>query len=169
MKLCIFAGTFNPIHKAHIKMAQIALDKYKFDKILFIPAYKPPHKLVDLAEHRYNMVKLAIKDYPKFEISDMEYKRKGKSYTYLTIQELYKNYEIDGKISFIIGKDAYERIDTWYEAEKLKNLTDFIVFDRVPDDISSSEIRQRIKNGMSITNFVTTEVGEYIERYGLYK
>ena len=169
MKLCIFAGTFNPIHKSHLKMAELALDKYKFDKILFIPAFNPPHKDTTLSEHRYNMVELAIKNHPKFEISDIEYQRKGKSYTYLTIQELYKKYDIEGKIHFIIGKDAIEKFDTWYEADKLKELIDFVVFDRAPEDISSSKIRQRIKENKPISDLVTKEVGEYIERNNLYK
>jgi nicotinate-nucleotide adenylyltransferase len=169
MKLCIFAGTFNPIHKAHLKMAQLALENYGFDKILFIPAYKPPHKDTDLSEHRYKMVEIAIANNPKFEISDIEYKREGKSYTYLTVLELYKKFKIDGKISFIIGKDAYDSFDTWYEAEKLKKLIDFVVFDRIPEDISSSEIRQRVKLGKSIKDFVAKDVGDYIERYNLYK
>jgi len=169
MKLCIFAGTFNPIHKSHLKMAQLALDNYEFDKILFIPAYNPPHKNTALSEDRYNMVKLAIQNYPKFEISDIEYKREGKSYTYLTVLELYKRYNIEGKISFIIGKDAYEKFDTWYEAEKLKKLIDFVVFDRTDGDISSSKVRERIKAGDTITDLVPKEVGDYIERHGLYK
>ena len=169
MKLCIFAGTFNPIHNAHLKMAQYACDKYGFDKILFIPAFNPPHKDTALSEHRYKMVELAVKNYPNFEISDIEYKRKGKSYTYLTILELYKKYDIEGKISFIIGKDAYENFDSWYEAEKLKNLIEFILFERAPEDISSTEIRQRIKENKSIINMVPKEVGDYIERHNLYK
>lgn len=169
MKLCIFAGTFNPIHKAHLKMAQLAYDSYEFDKIIFIPAYNPPHKDTALREDRYKMVELAIQKYPYFEISDIEYKRKGKSYTYLTILELYKKYNIDGKISFIIGKDAYEKFDSWYEADKLKKLIDFVVFDRCDKDISSSKIRQNIKTNKSIKEFVPEEVGDYIERHNLYK
>lgn len=150
-------------------MAQWALDKYNFDKILFIPAFNPPHKDTALSGDRYKMVELAIQNYPKFEISDIEYKREGKSYTYLTILELYKQYDIEGKISFIIGKDAYEKFDTWYEAEKLKNLIDFVLFDRVDEDISSSKVRNRIKEGKPITDLVTKEVGDYIEKHGLYK
>lgn len=169
MKLCIFAGTFNPIHRAHLKMAELALEEYGFDKILFIPAYNPPHKDVELSEHRYNMVKLAIQNNQKFEISDIEYQRKGKSYTYLTILELYKKYDIEGKISFIIGQDSIEKFDTWYEAEKLKNLIEFVPFERLPEDISSSEIRQRVKENKPIDDLVTKEVGDYIERHRLYK
>ena len=62
MTICIFPGTFNPIHEGHLKMAEFALEKFKFEKIIFIPAYIPPHKEIDssLSEHRYNMVKLAI-------------------------------------------------------------------------------------------------------------
>ena len=73
MNICIFPGTFNPIHHAHLMMANFALTRYKFDKIIFIPSYIPPHKNVNrnLADHRYEMVKLAIKQNPKFEISAM--------------------------------------------------------------------------------------------------
>lgn len=169
MKLCIFAGTFNPIHKAHLKMAQLALETYGFDKILFIPAYNPPHKNTTLCEHRYKMVELAIKNHPKFEISDIEYKREGKSYTYLTILELYEKYDIEDKISFIIGKDSIEKFDTWYEAEKLRNLIEFVPFDRLPEDISSSQIRERVKYNQPIDDLVTKGVGDYIERHNLYK
>lgn len=169
MKLCIFAGTFNPIHNAHLKMAQLAYENYGFDKILFIPAYNPPHKDTALSKDRYKMVELAIQKIPYFEISDIEYKRKGKSYTYLTILELYKKYDIEGKISFIIGKDAYEKFDSWYEAEKLKGLIDFVIFDRCDEDISSSKVRQRIKENKSIKELVPEEVGDYIERHNLYK
>ena len=73
MTICIFPGTFNPIHIAHIKMAQFALQKYEFEKIIFIPAYIPPHKQVNsnLAKHRYNMVKLVCDKNSKFEVSDI--------------------------------------------------------------------------------------------------
>ena len=115
------------------------------------------------------MVELAIKNCPKFEISDIEYKRKGKSYTFLTVTELYKKYDIDDKIYFIIGKDAYENFDSWYKADELKKLIKFVKFDRIPEDISSSKIRQNIKEQKNIDNLVTKEVGDYIERHNLYK
>lgn len=171
MNLCIFPGTFNPIHKAHLKMAQYTLDDYNFDKIIFIPSCNPPHKEYDitLSEHRLNMVKLAVQSNLKFEVSDIEFKLEGKSYTYLTVTELYKLYDVNGKLNMIIGKDAYEKIDTWYEAKKLKSLTNFIVYDRVDGDISSSEIRERIKNNKPVNDFITKEVGDYIEKYRLYK
>lgn len=193
MKLCIFSGTFNPIHNAHIKIAQYALSEYKFDKIIFIPAYKPPHKNYDtsMCLHRFNMVKLAIQNNPRFEISDIEYQNDRKSYSYLTALALYKQYNIDGKIHFIIGTDAFEKIESWYETQKLKKIIDFIVFIRENEnvnfdylkkegynfkfaqlpftDISSTDIRKRIVQGKKITGLVTKEVEDYIYRNGLYQ
>ena len=193
MKLCIFSGTFNPIHNAHLKMAEYVLSHYGFDKIIFIPAYKPPHKEYDtsMCIHRFNMVKLAIQDNPHFEISDIEYKNEGKSYSYLTALELYKKYNVDGKIRFIIGTDAFKQIENWYETDKFKKLVDFIVFVRENEtvnldwlkakdysfeiagmpftDISSTHIRERIAQGISINDLVTNNVEEYIYKNGLYQ
>ncbi len=193
MKLCIFSGTFNPIHRAHLKMAEYVLENFGFDKIIFIPAYKPPHKDYDtnMCTHRFNMVRLAIEYNPYFEISDIEYQHEGKSYSYLTALQLKKQYCTEDKINFIIGTDAFEKIESWYEAEKFKNLVDFIVFvrenktvnfddlkekgysfeiARMPFiDISSTELRERIKEGKSISNLVTEEVEEYIYKNGLYR
>ncbi len=193
MKLCIFSGTFNPIHRAHLKMAEYVLENFGFDKIIFIPAYKPPHKDYDtnMCTHRFNMVRLAIEYNPHFEISDIEYQLEGKSYSYLTALQLKKQYCTEDKINFIIGTDAFEKIESWYEAEKFKDLVDFIVFvrenktvnfddlkekgysfeiARMPFiDISSTELRERIKEGKSISNLVTEEVEEYIYKNGLYR
>ncbi len=189
MKLCVFQGTFNPIHNAHLDMAKFVLNKYDFDKIIFIPAFKPPHKDYDerLSRHRLNMVKLAVADNDRFEVSDIEYKSDRTSYTYLTIKELYTKYKIDDKIYFIIGTDAFEKFDTWYEAEKLKKLIKFIVFNRTNkqvtfnngcdyeittmnfEDISSTEIRKNVKNNKPITNLVPHRVEEYINANGIYK
>lgn len=137
------------------------------------------------------MVKEAIKYNPKFEISDIEFKLEGKSYSYLTVLELYKKYNIDGNIKFIIGTDAFSQIKTWYETDKLKKIVDFIVFIRdnktvnfenlkldgynfkftnMPfTDISSTELRQRIVENKPIDNLVTEEVKEYIIKNGLYR
>lgn len=195
MKLCVFQGTFNPIHKVHLKMADYAIKNYGFDKIIFIPAYRPPHKNYDvnLTPHRLKMVELAALSNPHFKVSDIEYKSERNSYTYLTILELYKKYDIEGKINFIIGTDAFKKIDTWYEADKLKELVNFIVFVRENEldsekyqelkekgynftfakmdfqDISSSNIRKNISEGQDISKFVTDKVKGYIEKNGLYK
>ena len=191
--MCVFAGTFNPIHNAHLKMAQYVLDNFNFDKILFIPSHKPPHKDYEdkMSLHRYRMVEIATRNNPHFEVSDIEFKRNNKSYTYDTMVELYKLYNVEGKINFIIGTDAFKQIEDWYKTEKLKELVDFIVFVRENDnvnldysktkgynfcfakmnfiDISSTDLRNRVKNQKSIKNLVTREVEEYIDKNGLYR
>ena len=189
MKLCVFQGTFDPIHNAHIKMAEYACKNFDFDKILFIPAYDPPHKesVLTPAKDRFRMVELATKYNPKFEVSDIEYRRKGKSYTYLTIKELYQKYSVDGKINFIIGTDAFDDIDSWYEADKLKPLLKFIVFKRTNEkytcngnaeyeiaemdftDISSTDIRKKLIDKKNADKEICKEVKEYIKKNELYK
>lgn len=195
MKLCVFQGTFNPIHKAHLRVADYVADKYDFDKIIFIPAYQPPHKDydADLSNHRLKMVELGTSYNRKFEVSDIEYKRGGKSYTYLTICELYKRYKIEGKINFIIGTDAFDYIETWYEADKLKDLVKFIVFIREEnfnsdkynylkdkgydfvteslsfENISSTKLREMVKNGEDTSLYLDKKVKDYIDKNELYK
>ena len=182
MTICIFPGTFNPIHDGHIKMAEYALQKYNFEKIIFIPAYFPPHKEVslNLAKHRYKMVELAIQNNPKFEVSNIEYLSDAKSYSLITVKKIIEQYCINARLNFIIGTDAFAKIDTWYKAEELKDLVHFIVFPRRGEeieeisegwdyelaemdyvDISSTEIREGTKNA--------TRVEGYIEQNGLYK
>ena len=195
MDLCLFQGTFNPIHNAHLRVANYVINNNLAKKIVFIPAWEPPHKTLDenLSKHRFNMVKLAISNNPSFEISDIEYKRKGKSYTYLTICELKDRYKLNDKINFIIGTDAFRKIETWYEIEKLKNMLHFLIFYRdvnfdeneftylknkdydfefLPlefEDISSSDIRQSISNGIYPQNKIPKEIEEYIKNNDLYR
>ena len=195
MKLCVFQGTFNPIHNAHLQVAEFAHKNLGFDKVLFIPAAKPPHKSFDpkMSEHRLNIVKAAISDFPEFEVSDIEYKLEGKSYTCNTIVELYKRYKIDGKINFLIGTDAFRKIESWYRTDDLKKLVDFVVFIRENNfesdeleylrskgynfkfmpleflDISSTEIREKIKKCEPVQGFLPKKAEEYINNYGLYK
>lgn len=196
MRLCVFQGTFNPIHKVHLEMAKFAKEYYNFERILFIPAYIPPHKSVDknLALHRFNMVKLAISEYNGFDISDIEYKREGNSYTYNTILELRKAYNItDEKINFLIGTDAFIKIRTWYKTDKLKELVHFIVFKRTNEfnkddfnelrgfgydfefapmnyiDVSSTRLRENLGNGISINDMELPKIREYIKEHGLYQ
>lgn len=190
MAICIFPGTFNPIHQGHLKMAQYALQKYKFDKIIFIPAGTPPHKNLDtnLAKHRLNMVRLAVNNNPKFEVSDIEYNMNGKSYSLLTVRKIIEIFSLSEKVNFIIGTDAFVKLNSWYKAEELKNLVHFIVFPRRGDgdtdiynmfrkngwdfevtdmeyiDISSTDIRN-----LTLNNDGIRQVEEYIKQNGLYK
>lgn len=195
MKLCVFQGTFNPIHNAHLAMARFVKQVYDYDTILFIPAYKPPHKELDdeMANHRFHMVKLAISGENFFGISNLEFQNERYSYTYLTIEELYKRYKVDGKIGFIIGEDAFREIDTWYETDKLKSIVDFIVFPRSeqidrdrlsllhhrgyvftvakmpPLSLSSTDLRDKLARRQSIAGYTPPEVSEYINENKLYR
>lgn len=197
MNLCVFQGTFNPIHNAHLRVADYVLNKYNFDRLIIIPAYKPPHKDYDksVQNHRLQMAKLAVQELnnPKISVSDIEFRREEKSYTYITICELYKQFDLSEKISFIIGTDAFSQIESWYETDKLKELVKFLVFERENnfdalmyndkkergydfsietlsfEDISSTQIRQMAAVGDSIKDYVPRSVEDYIKENGLYR
>ncbi len=196
MKLCLFQGTFNPIHNAHLRLAEFALSNFSFDKILFVPAHIPPHKIFNGEEnavHRLNMTKLAVQNYEKFEVSDIEYRRNTPSYTFDTVCELYKTLKLFDKPSFLIGTDAFKDIESWYKAEYLKDLVEFKVFVRensfnasefdalaqkgyifefmpLPfEDISSRKIREMVRLGESVCGIIPESVREYIYDNKLYK
>ena len=198
MNICLFCGTFNPVHNAHIRMAQYVLRKFDFEKVIFIPSYIPPHKTTQgvSADNRMEMVRLAINGQKRFEVSDIEFQlaqKYEKSYTYLTILELRKLFNTEEKFNFIIGTDAFEKIESWYEADKLKPLLKFIVSRREDDcdlsrfdylrekgfdfdftnlafyDISSTELRNKISRGESISDLVPAAVEDYIIEKGLYR
>lgn len=184
MNICIFPGTFNPIHIAHLRIAQFAAEKYGFEKVIFIPSYNPPHKTVDsaLAKHRYNMVKLAVEKNLRFGISDIEYKSEGKSYTYITVKQIIDLYKVKGRLNFIIGTDAFKQIKTWYKSDELKNLVHFLVFPRGNDTINKDDYKEYDfelvefeKFNISSTDVRENHIGntindvkEYIITNGLY-
>ena len=195
MRYCVFSGTFNPVHNANLGMAQKVLDEFKFDEILFIPAYIQPHKNLAYckrsAPHRLEMLKLALKKYPKFKLNTIEFDRRGLSYTYITILELYNKLpDIEGKINFVIGTDAFLNIYNWHDAKNLVKLLDFIVLIRDEQEleackqlngvrfrvlqsdkmeISSTMVREMVKSKQDISNLVPPEVKEYIEINHLYR
>ncbi len=197
MKLAILSGTFDPIHKSHIALAEYVRDNFDYEKILLIPAYKSPFKPESetIARHRLNMVYAAAKELPAIEVSEIEFENTGTSYSYLTVKKLYERTEIDGKIGFIIGTDAYIHLEEWYKAEEFKKLVKFIVFEREISfedervkkiqtqgfemlkasmpfvDISSSAVRERFSAGNNISDLVPKAVEEYIKENAneLYK
>lgn len=197
MKICLYQGTFNPPHLGHLQVAKFVCETLGFEKIIFIPASKPPHKILtetpEKAIHRLNMTKLAIKDYPNFEVSDIEFQRETPSYTLVTIKELYKSMSLQEKPSFIIGDDAFIKIETWYHTDELKELVDFVVlprddvfdektFDKLAQkgynytrlnmpkiNISSTEIRELAGFRRTLDGLTTKEVEKYIYDNNLYK
>ena len=129
MKLGILGGTFNPIHLAHLQIAQDVLTFCTLDKILFIPAADPPHKPVAddiLFHHRLAMVNAAIAEHPAFASSDMEARRQGKSYSVETL-ELLRQADPGGEIYFIIGLDSYRDIASWKNFSRLFDLANLVV------------------------------------------
>lgn len=132
MKTGILGGTFNPIHNAHLSIAEASLESCRLDRVLFLPAAIPPHK--DVAEevsfdHRFNMVELAIEKNPKFMASDLETKRPGASYSVDTLAQLRQLYP-DDEFYFIIGLDSFRDITTWKNYQQLFELANIIVASR---------------------------------------
>jgi nicotinate-nucleotide adenylyltransferase len=133
LKVGIFGGTFNPIHYGHLRAAEEVREKLGFDKILFIPSGSPPLKIKELADakHRYKMTRLAIVTNRLFELSDIECRLSGKSYTVKTVEELKKN-NPEIEFSFILGIDAFLDVTNWWHPERLITLANFVIISR-PD------------------------------------
>lgn len=197
--IAVLGGTFNPIHLAHLAMAKYVYAIGSYDEILFIPTGAPPHKVNDFyivdKTHRWNMCMLAIKEYEYFNISDIEMKRKGNSYTLDTLKALIKEYP-NNNYTLIIGADSLMNLTNWHKPKELFKLANFLVINRpgyeqeiekriaylrenyqvhilsmnMPEmDISSSNIRHLINNNMSISDMVPSEVEQYIISNMLYK
>ena len=131
-RIGILGGTFNPVHLAHLALADRAVKIFALDKVLFIPCSRPPHKKTSiLAEtaHRLAMLKLAMEDKPHFEISKIEINRRGPSYTIDTIRELKKMYP-SAELHFIVGADSLLELHMWKDIEKLLKLCKFVTFGR---------------------------------------
>lgn len=191
MKICLFGGTFDPPHIGHLLIAQTICEAESFDKILFIPVNIPPHKSVNTPlEDRLNMLEIAIDDNPNFEISDIEIKRGGVSYTIDTIRTIKKQYNISSnKISYLIGSDSLLNFHNWKDPEKILEECQIIVairpgfrpsdipawilhkiqFANIPRfEISSTNIRSRWVEGKTIRYLVTLPVWEYINKNKIY-
>jgi nicotinate-nucleotide adenylyltransferase len=194
-RIGVLGGAFNPIHLAHLIIAEDVRQQMHLDKVLFIPYSKPPHKdhdeLIE-ADERMNMIKLAIDDNQYFEASDIEIKRGKDSVTYTvdTLMELRKMHKTEQvKFYLIIGIDNLAELHTWKDPGKLFLLSEVVVINRpgyliqnvkndynrqvtfVPApsiDISSTDIRFKIKEKKSIKYLVPKEVEEYIIKNKLY-
>lgn len=132
MRIGILGGTFNPIHMAHLRIAEEVRERFDLAKVVFVPAATPPHKPLagDLPfSVRYRMVELAIAGNPFFTVSDIEGKREGKSYSIDTILTFLKEHP-DDELLFVIGSDSFLDIGTWYRYEAIFSLCNIVVVER---------------------------------------
>ncbi len=187
MRIGILGGTFNPVHRGHIRLAGVGLKKLNLNKIFFIPANIAPLKsrrgLIS-GKDRLKMLKLAIKENKKFKISSFELKKSGISYSIDTLRYFKKKFPKD-KIFFITGSDSSGQLDKWKDLGQIKRLSTFVVAKRPgfnlkkepgirfmemkPVDISSSMIRARLRKGKEVGHLLDKKVLSYIEKKGLYK
>ena len=191
MRICIFGGTFDPPHIGHLLVAQTVCEEEKFDKILFMPANEPPHKKnISRVEDRLAMLRFAIEGNPNFEISDMEIKRGGISYTIDTLKDIKSSFiKEEDELSYLIGSDSLLELSQWKEPEEILNNCNVVVairpgfrpsdipawilqriqFANIPRfQISSSNIRIRWRENKTIRYMVTLSVWEYINQNKLY-
>ncbi len=153
-KTAVFGGTFDPIHNGHIAMALYAVKNMGFEKIIFLPNGNPPHKkdnYITSAQHRYNMVKLAIDGIDELTVSDYEVKCEKYSYSLYTMRHFRKKYGED--LHFIIGADSLCTIHLWHEYKTFMNENKFIVFYRPSeaDDVFNGCVTEYRRNGVDIT------------------
>lgn len=150
-------GTFNPIHYGHLRPAEEIRERLRLDKVLFIPSARPPHKDSEIIDphHRLEMVRLAIKSNPAFDVSPIEVMRKGKSYSVKTLEELLESY--GAELFFLLGIDAFLEIPTWREADRLFTLTNFVIILRPPYTFQSLSQSPYLK---SLTRTVLIELDQ---------
>jgi nicotinate-nucleotide adenylyltransferase len=132
MKVGIIGGTFNPIHLAHLRIAEEVRDRLGLERVIFIPAARPPHKGPEdylCFEHRLAMVELAIRDNPAFTASSLEQELGGTSYSVHTLTELRTLYP-DDELYFIIGSDSFRDIASWYRYDEIFSLCNLAVVER---------------------------------------
>lgn len=188
----MFGGTFDPIHTAHLILAERACDELELDAVLFVPALIPPHKIngrkIASAQHRVAMVERAIASNPRFLLTTHEIDRGGVSFTVDTLEYL-RGLLPDAALTLLIGGDSARDFHTWRMPDRIAALASIAVWAR-PDaelpeevipgvgygriaapllEISSTDIRERAGRGASIRYLTLDSVVDYIETYALYR
>ncbi len=189
MRLGVYGGTFDPLHVAHLIIAEFAREKYSLDKILFVPSYIPPHKRsreITPAKHRLAMLGLGVEGNDFFDICDYEIRKKGTSYTVDTLNWLRQKYHLTREMLFlIIGADNMVDFHLWKQPEQIVEMAQLVVAGRPNYDkssnrfkalaldaplleISASSIRAFVKQGRSIKYLTPPAVEAYIQKHKLY-
>ena len=189
MKIAVYGGSFNPMHIGHEKIVDYVLKNLDMDKIIIIPVGIPSHRENNLEQSntRLKICREIFKSNEKVEVSDIEIKAEGKSYSYDTLLKLIQIYDKDNEFFEIIGEDSLKNLKTWKNYKELLNLCKFIVFRRKDDknteidseflnnkniiileneyyNISSTEIRNKVKNKEDISGLVNEKVKNLIEK-----
>ncbi|MCK4368723.1 MAG: nicotinate-nucleotide adenylyltransferase [Dehalococcoidales bacterium] len=198
MNIGVLGGTFDPIHVGHLLVAEEARARLDLTETLFVPAGQPWLKLnnvISPAEHRVEMVRLAIAARPYFKLSTMEIERAGPTYTVDTIAELQAQLGAGDELFFILGWDNLNQLPQWHEPSRLVKMCRLVAVPRVDSptsdldsleaaipglsgkvilldapriDINASEIRRRVARGLSIAQLVPEPVERYIKQHKLY-
>lgn len=198
MKIGVLGGTFDPVHRGHLTVAEEARASLSLDEILLVPAGQPqlkPAQSITPAEHRLQMLRLAIADRPHFKVSTVEIERPGPSYTVDTIDELRRQYGSQDEIFFILGWDRLPQLAEWREPARLIKMCYLVAVPRPgfhrPDldalensipgitervvlldkpliNISASAIRELAWRGLSLRHLVPESVAEYIIKHKIY-
>ncbi len=201
MRLGVFGGTFDPVHYAHLLMAEQCREQRELDRVIFVPAAVPPHKsghLLTPGLVRIEMLRLAISGHDKFAISTLEVDRGGVNYTVDTLRSLRETHP-EADWFFLLGADMLHDLPNWREAAKVCELATIVAVRRAgalqPDfaclanlvsperiehfrqqavempamELSSTEIRRRVRAGLSIRYMTPRAVEKYIETHGLYR
>ena len=196
VRLGVFGGTFDPIHMGHLIVAEDARAALGLDRVLFIPAGQPwfkSYRQITDSRHRLEMVRIAVESNPSFDVSDIEIRRSGPSYTVQTLTELREQYA-DAEFTVILGVDALREIDRWHQPRVLFEMASVVgmarpgasldpsvlnaaipgasgrmrLVDSALIDISGTDIRQRVAEARSIRYRVPSAVERYISENGLY-
>jgi nicotinate-nucleotide adenylyltransferase len=190
-RLGIFGGTFDPIHVGHLIVSEMARSMLALDRVVFVPARIPPHKGAAPAdpEHRLRMTDLACRDNDAFEVSDLELRRDGPSYTVETLRDLRARSPEDTELYLLMGADSARDLESWKDHRVLLEESTVVVLARagvrrsdLPErvarlatllatpviEISSSDIRRRVRDGGSIRYLVPDPVEKYVRSERLY-
>ena len=188
MHIAICGGTFDPFHRGHLEPVLHARGEMRWDRVLYVPAWKQPFKSDRESAsgyHRFAMAVLATRDYHDIYVDDIELQRGGISYSVDTLAEVHARYR-GASFDWIIGEDNVAQLPRWREPERLFAMARFVVLtrgesaretadsrivfaDTPPVPVSSTEIRQCVRDGKPIDAFVDPLVARYIQHNGLYK